>query len=67
MKVLENARGMDRDQTILAMKEMSKTIGMMMAQLLPILNERRIIDKAMKEAAIERMFEIVAKTQKYPM
>ena len=67
MKVLEDARGIDRDQTILAMQEMSKTIGMMMAQLLPILNERRIIDKAMKEAAIERMFEIVAKTQKYPM
>ncbi len=53
--------------TVLAMEELSKTIGLMMAQLLPIINERKLIDKAMKEAALEQIFEHVAKTQKYLM
>lgn len=65
--MLEGARGRDCDQTILAMQEMSKTIGMMMAQLLPIMNEREMIRKARLEATIEQVFEVVKKTQKYPM
>jgi len=67
MTMLEQARGVDREATILAMKEMSRTIGMMMAQLLPIVNEREMIRKARQEAAIEAVFEVVKKTQKYPM
>ena len=67
MLTLENTVGGNQSLTMITMEEMSKTIGLMMAQLLPIINERRMIDKAMKEAAIERLFEIVAKTQKYPM
>lgn len=54
-------------RNLLAMEEMSKTIGLMMAQLLPILNERKLVDKAMKEAVLEQLFEHVAKTQKYLM
>lgn len=67
MTSLENNTTINSNTARLAMEEMSKTIGLMMAQLLPILNERKLIEKAMKEAAIERLFEIVAKTQKYPM
>lgn len=67
MTMLEGARGMDRNATILAMQEMSRTIGMMMAELLPIVNDRRIMNKAREDAAIEQVFEHVKKTQKYPM
>ena len=67
MTMLEGARGMDRDATILAMQEMSRTIGMMMAQLLPILDERQRMKKAVMDATIDQVFEFVKKTQKYPM
>jgi hypothetical protein len=67
MTMLEGARGVDRNQTILTMQEMSRTIGMMMAQLLPIINDRRVMKVAIEEAAIEQVFEHVKKTQKYPM
>lgn len=67
MTALENNTTINNNMTGLAMEEMSKTIGLLMAQLLPIVNERKMFDKAMKEAAIEKLFEIVAKTQKYPM
>lgn len=67
MTALENNTTTNHKISGLAMEEMSTTIGLMMAQLLPILNERKLIEKAMKEAAIERLFEVVAKTQKYPM
>lgn len=67
MMMLEGARGMDRQAVALTMQEMSRTIGMMMASLLPILNERQMIKKARLEATIEQVFEHVKKTQKYPM
>lgn len=67
MTMLENGRGVDRDQTILAMQEMSRTIGMIWSQLLPIVNEREQTRKAIQEAVIEQVFEVVKKTQKYPM
>lgn len=67
MTILEGARGMDRDATILAMQEMSRTIGMMMAQLLPVINEREQRRKIAQEAIIEQVFEFVIKHQKYPM
>jgi len=67
VKVLEGAKVIDQNATILALQEMSRTIGMMMSQLLPIVDERNKVQAAIKEAVIERMFEAVIKTQKYPM
>jgi len=67
MKVLEEVRSTDRSATILTMQEMSRTIGMVVAQLLPILNERQVMKKVMEDATIEQVFEYVKKTQKYPM
>jgi len=67
MKILEDGRGIDRQAAALAMGEMSRTIGMMMAHLLPIVNDREVMRKARQEAIIEQVFEHVKKTQKYPM
>lgn len=67
MTTLENQAGGNQALTMVAMEEMSKTIGLMMAQLLPIVNERKQFEKAMREVAIEKLFEYVKKTQKYPM
>lgn len=67
VQLLEGARNIDRNATILAMREMSTTIRMIVAQLAPILGERQMIKKAMEDAAIEQVFEVVKKTQKYLM
>lgn len=67
MLILEGAKVTDQNATILALQEMSKTIGMMMAQLLPIVSEREQRRKAMQDAVIEQVFECVKRTQKYPM
>ena len=67
MTMLEGARGMDRQAVALTMSEMSKTIGMMMAHLLPIVNEREIRRKAIQDATIERAMNFIIKRQKYVM
>ncbi len=67
LAIMDSKTLINEKATILAMEEITKTVGLMMAQLLPILNERKLIDKAMKEAVLEQLFEHVAKTQKYLM
>ena len=67
MRILEDGRGIDRQAAALAMQEMSRTIGMMMAQLLPVINEREQRRKLAQDAIIEQVFEAVKRTQKYPM
>ena len=64
---LENLVRLTNNATGFALGATSKTIEMITGQLAPILRERRMIERMMKENLYERMFEYVKRTQKYPM
>ena len=63
MKVMEGTLLTDRSATILTMREMSTTISMMMAKLLPIVAER----SARQEMILDQVTDFIVKQQKYVM